>query len=128
MSVERPGEVGELAYRGPNVMMGYAESRADVGKGHEIDELRTGDLATCDACGFFRIIGRRKRFSKIAGLRINHAAVEHALAAEGISAAVAGDDRRLVAAIILSAQRGGCAPRRDRSNGADAAACRRAKR
>ena len=99
LSVERPGEVGELAYRGPNVMMGYAESRADVGKGHEIDELRTGDLATCDACGFFRIVGRRKRFSKIAGLRINHAAVEHALAAEGISAAVAGDDRRLVAAI-----------------------------
>ena len=40
---------------------------------------------------------KEARFSKIAGLRINHAAVEHALAALGISAAVAGDDRLLVA-------------------------------
>lgn len=98
--VERAGEVGELAYRGANVMMGYAESRDDLARGHEIDELRTGDVAVRDAHGFYRIVGRKKRFSKIGGLRINHAAIEHALAAAGATAAVAGDDRRLIAAIV----------------------------
>lgn len=98
-SVAAAGEAGELAYRGPNVMMGYAECRADLARGHEIEELRTGDIATCDEHGFFRIVGRSKRFSKIAGLRINHAGIEHRLAVQGISAAVVGDDRRLVAAV-----------------------------
>jgi acyl-CoA synthetase (AMP-forming)/AMP-acid ligase II len=100
--VEEAGQAGELAYRGPNVMMGYAESRSDLARGNEVEELRTGDIATRDAHGFFRIVGRRKRFSKIGGLRINHAGIEHALAAKGIVAAVAGDDRRLVAAVSSS--------------------------
>ena len=92
------GEQGELVYRGPNVMMGYAQSRADLARGHEVEELRTGDLAErCDN-GFFRVVGRLKRMSKIAGLRIGHEAVEHALRARGVEAAVSGDDRRLVAA------------------------------
>jgi len=94
-AVARAGEPGELAYRGPNVMMGYAECRADLGRGHEVDELRTGDIATCDEHGFFRIVGRAKRMSKIAGLRINHEAVEAALARQGIVATVLGDDERL---------------------------------
>jgi acyl-CoA synthetase (AMP-forming)/AMP-acid ligase II len=93
--VVRAGEAGELAYRGPNVMMGYAERRADLAHGHEVDELRTGDIATRDEHGFFRIVGRAKRMSKIAGLRINHEAVEAALARQGIVATVLGDDERL---------------------------------
>ncbi|MGX9181796.1 hypothetical protein [Mesorhizobium sp. BHbdii] len=36
---------GELIYRGPNVIMGYAESTADLTKGGELIELATGDLA-----------------------------------------------------------------------------------
>jgi acyl-CoA synthetase (AMP-forming)/AMP-acid ligase II len=76
-------------------MMGYAERRADLAHGHEVDELRTGDIATRDEHGFFRIVGRAKRMSKIAGLRINHEAVEAALARQGIVATVLGDDERL---------------------------------
>jgi acyl-CoA synthetase (AMP-forming)/AMP-acid ligase II len=94
-AVTAPGEAGELAYRGPNVMMGYAERRADLARGHEVDELRTGDIATCDEHGFHRIVGRAKRMSKIAGLRINHEAIEAALARQGIVATVLGDDERL---------------------------------
>lgn len=97
--IETAEEAGELAYRGENVMMGYAECRADLARGREVDELRTGDIAMRDAHGFFRIVGRAKRFSKIAGLRISHDGLEHALAAQGISAAIVGDDRRLVAAV-----------------------------
>jgi len=97
------GEAGELAYRGPNVMMGYAQRRDDLARGHEVDELRTGDIATCDEHGFFRIVGRAKRMSKIAGLRINHEAVEAALARQEIVATVLGDDERLRVAFVIGA-------------------------
>jgi len=92
------GKAGELVYRGPNVMLGYALDRNDLARGAEIGELRTGDLAERCENGLFRVVGRLKRMSKIAGLRISHEAVEHTLANRGVVAAVTGDDRRLVAA------------------------------
>ncbi|UDF32212.1 UNVERIFIED_ORG: AMP-binding protein (plasmid) [Roseateles sp. XES5] len=98
--ITRPGVSGELVYRGPNVMMGYAGGRADLARGHDIDRLRTGDLAERTEDGFFRIVGRLKRFSKIAGLRIAHDAVEQALAREGLDVAVTGTDSRLTAFFI----------------------------
>ena len=78
-------------------MMGYAEGRADLGRGPEVELLRTGDLAVRDAAGLYRVVGRRRRMSKIAGVRLGHDALETALARAGIEAAVVGDDRRLVA-------------------------------
>lgn len=86
---------GELFYDGPGVMMGYAATRADFARGAEVTALATGDLAVQDADGMFRIVGRAKRMSKIAGLRIGHDAVEAGLAARGIVAAVGGDDAGL---------------------------------
>jgi len=96
-AIEADETPGELVYRGPNVMMGYAAGRGDLARGAEIAELRTGDLAVRDRHGFYRIVGRLRRMSKIAGLRIGHDALEHALAARGIEAAVVGDDRRVLA-------------------------------
>ncbi|WP_085025104.1 AMP-binding protein [Ensifer aridi] len=93
--VTGPDQAGELVYRGPNVMMGYASSRADLARGAELSELRTGDLAMRDADGFFRIVGRRKRISKIAGLRIGHDSLEAALERQGIAAAVVGNDAEI---------------------------------
>lgn len=97
--IERAGETGELVYRGPNVMMGYALARADLVKGPEVTELRTGDMAERDSFGFYRIVGRRRRMSKIAGLRISHGAVEAALENAGVTAAVAGNDERILALV-----------------------------
>ena len=46
--------VGTVVYEGPNVMLGYAMSRADLGKGDEMNgRLETGDLGRLDAEGFF---------------------------------------------------------------------------
>lgn len=70
--------VGELIYHGPNVMMGYAVSGADLSKGDELHgTLHTGDLAKQDEEGFYTIVGRKKRFLKIFGKRTNLEEVEH---------------------------------------------------
>lgn len=98
--IDAPDTEGELVYRGPNVMLGYAERRADLSRGAEVDLLRTGDMAVRDADGLYRVTGRRRRISKIAGVRIGHDAIEATLAHAGITAAVVGDDRRILAACM----------------------------
>ncbi|WP_322923976.1 AMP-binding protein [Paenibacillus campi] len=65
-------DTGELVYEGPNVMLGYAEAKADLVLGDsQQGQLRTGDFATVDEDGYFWIIGRMKRFIKLYGLRMN---------------------------------------------------------
>jgi acyl-CoA synthetase (AMP-forming)/AMP-acid ligase II len=71
------GTTGELVYEGENVMLGYSESGADLSRPDELHGvLRTGDLATFDADGYFYIVGRTKRFVKVFGNRINLDEVE----------------------------------------------------
>jgi len=70
----------ELVYRGPNIMMGYADSRDDLARGDECGgELRTGDLGRVDEEGFFYVTGRLKRFIKLSGARVNLDSVEACL-------------------------------------------------
>ncbi|NMR29154.1 AMP-binding protein [Crystallibacter degradans] len=95
-----PGlEDGELVYTGPNVMLGYAECPGDLAAGRTSDELRTGDLARRHASGVYEVVGRRSRFVKIVGLRIDLGQVEKILAELGVPAASAGSDRGLVVAV-----------------------------
>ena len=75
--------LGELVYSGPNVMLGYAESVLDLARGREVDELRTGDLARVGPDGLVEIVGRRSRFAKVLGLRIDLDQVERDVAATG---------------------------------------------
>ena len=64
--------MGELVYRGKNVSMGYAECGSDLKKEDENQGvLITGDLAKRDADNFYYIVGRKKRFIKIFGNRVN---------------------------------------------------------
>lgn len=70
--IEEPGQVGELIYEGGNVTLGYAVCREDLCKGDERGgRLETGDMAKRDADGFYYIVGRKKRFLKIFGNRVN---------------------------------------------------------
>lgn len=93
------GEAEELVYRGPNVMLGYAERPADLARGAEVDALATGDLARRTPDGLYELIGRRTRFVKPFGLRVDLDRVEVLLAADGIAAAVTGDDDGLALAV-----------------------------
>ena len=92
---------GELLYSGPNVMLGYAESRADLSKGDELHGvLRTGDIARIDADGFAYITGRLKRFLKLFGKRFNLDDIENILSRHIASpAACFGSDDQLQVAI-----------------------------
>ncbi|NLD84962.1 MAG: AMP-binding protein [Actinomycetales bacterium] len=91
-----PGAVGELVYSGPNVMMGYAYSSADLAGGHELSELRTGDLARIASDGLVEIVGRMGREAKIFGHRIDLGRVEATLADAGFDAWCVGEPDRLV--------------------------------
>lgn len=91
-----PDDPGELVYSGPNVMMGYARTPADLARGHELRELRTGDLARIAADGLVEIVGRMGREAKIFGHRIDLARVEAALADAGYDAWCVGEPDRLV--------------------------------
>lgn len=97
--IQAPETQGELVYRGPNVMSGYALEEADLAKGREIAELKTGDLAVRDAQGLYRIVGRKSRFSKLYGLRISFDEVEAYLGRKGVRAVVTGNDELLAVAV-----------------------------
>lgn len=94
---------GELVYRGPNVMMGYALTAADLAKDKDTFELRTGDLACRKENGCYTIIGRKSRFSKIVGLRISLDEVERWVHGCGVAGIVSGDDRVIVVAVTGAA-------------------------
>jgi acyl-CoA synthetase (AMP-forming)/AMP-acid ligase II len=93
-----PGEPGLVRYRGPNVMMGYAETRADLARGVDTQGvLDTGDIGQLGGDGKLFIVGRSKRFAKVGGIRCNLDEIERAAARIAAPAAVLpGDDRIVV--------------------------------
>jgi acyl-CoA synthetase (AMP-forming)/AMP-acid ligase II len=90
--------VGELVYRGPNVMMGYAHEIADLALGKTVETLRTGDIARRAPDGLYEVVGRSARFVKMYGLRIDLHQVETELRTHGMTAFCTHDDDRLVVA------------------------------
>ena len=90
---------GELRYEGPNVTMGYGTCVEDLAKGDEFcGRYETGDLAKKDADGFFYIVGRKKRFLKLFGLRVSLDQSEKIISENfnGIECACTGDDNQML--------------------------------
>ena len=97
--VTLPGEVGELIYTGPNVTLGYAQCGEDLIKGDERHGvLETGDMARFDEDGFYYIVGRKKRFLKLFGSRVNLDETERLIgeAFPQADCACTGEDDRLL--------------------------------
>lgn len=87
---------GELIYIGPNVMMGYAITQADLFDSKILTHLKTGDIAKWDTQGLLTICGRKSRFIKIFGQRIGLDDLESALRGDGFVTMCGGNDQHLV--------------------------------
>jgi long-chain acyl-CoA synthetase len=101
--VTEPDSIGELVYSGPNVALGYARSADDLIRGDENGcTLHTGDLGKRDRDGYYYIVGRKKRFIKILGNRVNLDEAEDLIrsAFPDLSVACAGNDDQM--AIFLT--------------------------
>ncbi|SDB15656.1 AMP-binding protein [Eubacterium oxidoreducens] len=96
--ITKPDVVGELVYEGENVTLGYAQQREDLARGDERGGvLETGDMARMDEEGYFYIVGRKKRFLKIFGNRVNLDETERLLNGEfeNLEIACAGSDDKM---------------------------------
>jgi acyl-coenzyme A synthetase/AMP-(fatty) acid ligase len=90
------GEQGELVYRGPNVMLGYATGPADLAAADELGGvLATGDLGYVDDDGFFFVTGRLKRIAKVYGVRLSLDDIEARLRPGGPVAAVSAPGEQI---------------------------------
>jgi long-chain acyl-CoA synthetase len=78
-----PGEPGELAIQGPQVMQGYWQRPEAAASAFASREdglwLRTGDVATIDAEGYARIVDRIKDMIAVGGFKVFPSQVEHEL-------------------------------------------------
>jgi len=75
----KPGEIGELLIKGPNVMRGYWKNPEATKKDIVNGWLRTGDLARMDEDGYFYIEGRTKDMVKYKGYKVMAKEVEEKL-------------------------------------------------
>jgi long-chain acyl-CoA synthetase len=103
------GEPGELCVRGPQVMAGYwndPEATANVKTADGF--LKTGDIATVDEKGFFRIVDRKKDMIIVSGFNVYPNEVEEVvtLHPDVIEAACVGvrgqKDREVVKVFVVA--------------------------
>ncbi|ESQ78110.1 AMP-binding protein [Asticcacaulis sp. YBE204] len=92
--VEGINEGGRLHVKGPNIMGGYINLETpDIIEAPKDGWHDTGDIVSLDKDGFIKILGRAKRFAKIAGEMVSLTAVER------IAEEVWPDNRHAVVAV-----------------------------
>ncbi|WP_279390770.1 long-chain-fatty-acid--CoA ligase [Alkalihalobacillus sp. LMS39] len=77
--VAKPGEVGELAIRGPQVMKGYWNRPEDTAATFYEEWLLTGDMGYMDEQGYFYIVDRKKDMIIAGGFNIYPREIEEVL-------------------------------------------------
>jgi len=77
-----PGQEGEVALRGPQLMAGYWKQPQATALAMTADGwLRTGDIGAMDAAGYLRILDRKKDLVNVSGLKVFPSEVEEVVAA-----------------------------------------------
>ena len=100
--INEPEKQGELVYEGENVTLGYAEKGEDLIKGDERNGvLETGDIAKFDKDGYYYIVGRKKRFLKVFGNRVNLDELERLIKGHfNIEIAIGGVDDKVTIFVL----------------------------
>jgi fatty-acyl-CoA synthase len=75
-----PGEVGEIVYRGPQVMSGYWQNPEATAAAMRGGWFHSGDLVRADEDGFLYVVDRKKDMIITGGENVYCAEVENALA------------------------------------------------
>jgi long-chain acyl-CoA synthetase len=76
-----PGQRGEIAIRGPQVMAGYWQRPDETAKVMTADGFfRTGDIGEVDERGYFRIVDRKKDMILVSGFNVYPNEVEDVVA------------------------------------------------
>jgi len=101
-----PGQAGEIAIRGPQVMAGYWQRPDETAKVMTADGFfRTGDVGIVDERGYFKIVDRKKDMILVSGFNVYPNEVEDVLtqmpgvleaAAVGVPDAKAGEAVKVV--------------------------------
>jgi long-chain acyl-CoA synthetase len=101
-----PGQAGEIAIRGPQVMAGYWQRPDETAKVMTADGFfRTGDVGVKDERGYFKIVDRKKDMILVSGFNVYPNEVEDVLtqmpgvleaAAVGVPDAKAGEAVKVV--------------------------------
>ncbi|CAN7489830.1 AMP-binding protein [Bosea sp. LjRoot9] len=74
-----PGEIGEIAIKGPNVFKGYLDDEAATQEAFHEGWFLTGDLGRMDEDGLFEIVDRRKNMIISSGYNVYPVAIESAI-------------------------------------------------
>lgn len=75
----RPGVLGEIVIRGPNVMLGYWNRPEDTAKAIKKGWFHSGDIGRVDDQGYFYIVDRVKDMIDVGGSNVYPAEVERVL-------------------------------------------------
>jgi|TARA_B110000027_G_scaffold121833_1_gene136358 acyl-CoA synthetase (AMP-forming)/AMP-acid ligase II len=84
--ITKPFRKGEISVMGSNVCLGYASKLKDLHKG-DINKslIKTGDIGFFDNEKYFYITGRKKKISKILGIRVDLNDIENYLKKKNIT-------------------------------------------
>jgi long-chain acyl-CoA synthetase len=74
-----PGAPGEIICRGENITIGYWRNPAASGEALRDGWLRTGDIATVDEDGYYRIVDRKKDMINTGGFKVWPREIEEVL-------------------------------------------------
>ena len=76
-----PGQPGEIAIKGPQVMAGYWQRPDETAKSMTADGyFKTGDIGTMDERGYFKIVDRKKDMILVSGFNVYPNEIEDVLA------------------------------------------------
>lgn len=75
----RPGEIGEIVHRSPQLLLGYFDDAEKTAAAFQGDWFHSGDLATIDDEGYITVVDRKKDMIKTGGENVASREVEETI-------------------------------------------------